>query len=63
MESRTNHFGDIIEEMINNELKSYKRLYLKDREIKNIILVGIFKIVGGLEDLFALRIVVGQAVA
>ncbi len=40
VESRTNHFGDVIEEMINNELKSYKRLYLKDREIKNMILVG-----------------------
>ena len=40
VESRTNHFGDIIEEMINNELKSYKRLYLKDHEIKNMILVG-----------------------
>ena len=40
VESRTTHFADIIEEMINNELKSYKRLYLKDREIKHMILVG-----------------------
>ena len=40
VENRTTHFGDIIEEMINNELKSYKRLYLKDREIKHMILVG-----------------------
>ncbi|MCI8599206.1 MAG: HD domain-containing protein [Lachnospiraceae bacterium] len=38
--NRTTHFGDVIEEMINNELKSYKRLYLKDREIKHMILVG-----------------------
>lgn len=40
VENRTTHFSDVIEEMINNELKSYKRLYLKDREIKNMILVG-----------------------
>jgi len=40
VENRTTHFADIIEEMINNELKSYKRLYLKDREIKHMILVG-----------------------
>jgi exopolyphosphatase/guanosine-5'-triphosphate,3'-diphosphate pyrophosphatase len=40
VENRTTHFGDVIDEMINTELKSYKRLYLKDREIKNMILVG-----------------------
>lgn len=40
VENRTTHFDDIMEEMINNELKSYKRLYLKDREIKHMILVG-----------------------
>ncbi len=40
VENRTTHFGDVIEEMINNELKSYKRLYLKDREIKHMVLVG-----------------------
>ena len=40
IESQTTHFGDIIEEMINNELKSYKRLYLKEHEIKHMILVG-----------------------
>lgn len=40
VESRTTHFDEIVEEMINNELKSYKRLYLKDREVKHMILVG-----------------------
>lgn len=40
VENRTTHFGEIIEEMINNELKSYKRLYLKEHEIKHMILVG-----------------------
>lgn len=40
VERQTTHYDEIIEEMINNELKSYKRLYLKDREIKNMILVG-----------------------
>lgn len=42
VESRTIHFSEVVEEMINNELKSYKRLYLKDREIENMILVGDF---------------------
>ena len=40
VENRTTHFDKIIEEMISNELKSYKRLYLKDREIQHMILVG-----------------------
>ncbi len=40
VENRTTHFQEIIEEMINNELKSYKRLYLKDHEVKHMILVG-----------------------
>lgn len=40
VENRTTHFGEIVEEMINNELKSYRRLYLKDHEIKHMILVG-----------------------
>ncbi len=40
VESRTTHYDEIIEEMINNELKSYKRLYLKDHEIRHMILVG-----------------------
>ena len=40
VEQRTIHFDEIVEEMINNELSSYKRLYLKDREIKHMILVG-----------------------
>jgi len=40
VESRTTHFSDVIEEMINNKLKSYKRLYLKEREIQHMILVG-----------------------
>ena len=40
IEQRTTHFDEIVEEMINNELNSYKRLYLKDREIKHMILVG-----------------------
>lgn len=40
VENRTTHLDEVIEEMINNQLKSYKRLYLKDHKIENMILVG-----------------------
>ncbi len=30
----------LVEELINNELNSFQKLYLKDREIKNIIMIG-----------------------
>lgn len=40
VENRTVNFGYLMEEMISNELKNFKRLYLKDRDIKNVIMVG-----------------------
>lgn len=40
MENQTIHMEQIIEELINNEVMSFKKLYLKEREIKNVILIG-----------------------
>ncbi len=40
VESRTTHFASVLNEMIGNELRSFKRLYLKDRQLQNIILTG-----------------------
>ncbi len=37
---RSSHFADVVEEIANNELKTYRKLYLKDRKIENIILIG-----------------------
>ena len=34
------HFNRLIEELINNDIQTFKKLYLKDRTIKNIIAVG-----------------------
>ncbi|MDO4325603.1 MAG: exopolyphosphatase [bacterium] len=31
---------NILEEMVDNELHTFKKMYLKDREVKNLILVG-----------------------
>lgn len=36
----TVHMEEIVEELINNELASFKKMYLKDREIKNLIVAG-----------------------
>lgn len=35
-----NHFNRLIEELINNDIQTFKKLYLKDRNIKNIIAIG-----------------------
>lgn len=40
VESRTTHFASVISEMIGNELRSFKKLYLKERNIQNIILTS-----------------------
>ncbi|MCI8418716.1 MAG: HD domain-containing protein [Lachnospiraceae bacterium] len=40
VESRTTHFASVLNEMIGNELRSFKRLYLKERKLENIILTG-----------------------
>lgn len=37
---RSGHFLEVVEEIANNELKTYRRLYLKDRKVENIILIG-----------------------
>lgn len=34
------HFNTLIEELINNDIQTFKKLYLKDRNIKNIIALG-----------------------
>lgn len=37
---RSGHFLEVVEEIANNELKTYRKLYLKDRKVENIILIG-----------------------
>lgn len=37
---QSSHFEQVVEEIANNALKTYRKLYLKDRKIENIILVG-----------------------
>lgn len=37
---QTVHMEEIVEELINNELASFKKMYLKDRQIKNLIVAG-----------------------
>ncbi len=37
---QSGHFEQVVEEIANNALKTYRKLYLKDRKIENIILVG-----------------------
>ncbi len=39
LQSKTSHFESLIEELINNELYNFKKLYLKEREIKHIIVI------------------------
>ena len=40
VEQTESHFEHLVEELIDNELNSFAKLYLKDREIKNIIIIG-----------------------
>lgn len=37
---QTIHMEAMVEELINNELASFKKMYLKEREIKNLIIAG-----------------------
>lgn len=39
-ERNVTHMEKVIEEMVNSPLASFKKMYLKDREIKNLIVVG-----------------------
>lgn len=39
---KTTHLSDILEELLSPEIHNLKKLYLKDRVIKNIILIGDF---------------------
>ncbi len=54
LEKQNTHFDQLVEEFIRNDLTAFQRLYLKDRDIKNVILMGdlltdtIFR--GDLED-------------
>ena len=40
--SETTHYERLVEELIQNELYSFKKMYLKDRRIENIVLNGDF---------------------
>ncbi|BFL46770.1 exopolyphosphatase [Lactonifactor longoviformis] len=40
VEKETIYYEQLVEELINNEILSFKKLHLKEREIKNVILVG-----------------------
>ena len=42
LEKTTTHYDQLIKEFIRNDLTAFQRLYLKDREIKNVILMGDF---------------------
>lgn len=42
LEKSTIHYDKLVEEFIRNDLMSFQRLYLKDRDIKNVILMGDF---------------------
>ena len=42
LEKTTIHYDKLVEEFIRNDLMSFQRLYLKDKEIRNVILMGDF---------------------
>ena len=42
LEKTTIHYDKLVEEFIRNDLTNFQRLYLKDRDIKNVILMGDF---------------------
>lgn len=42
LEGSSLRFGDVVEEMINTDIASFRRLYLKDQKVENIIVVGEF---------------------
>ncbi len=42
LEKTTIHYDQLVEEFIRNDLMCFQRLYLKDRDIKNVILMGDF---------------------
>ena len=42
LEKTTIHYDQLVQEFIRNDLMSFSRLYLKDRDIKNLILMGDF---------------------
>ena len=42
LEKTTIHYDKLVEEFIRNDLMSFQRLYLKDKDIKNVILMGDF---------------------
>lgn len=40
LEASTTHYEELVGELIQNELNSFKKIHLKDRKIENVILVG-----------------------
>lgn len=44
------HFNCLIKELINNDIQTFKKIYLKDRNIKNIIAMGDYIMYFGLKN-------------
>ena len=42
MEKETVHYHQLVEEVIHSDIMSFKRLFLKDRDVKHVILLGDF---------------------
>lgn len=42
LEKSCNHYDQLVEEFIRNDLVGFERLYLKERDIRNVILMGDF---------------------
>lgn len=40
VEAATTHYEELVQELIQNEINSFKKIHLKDRKIENVILVG-----------------------
>ena len=54
MEHMYGHFEELVQEMTRSELQNFKKMYVKDREISNVILVGDY--LGGLSKAASLSI-------
>ena len=48
LEHNFGHFEQLVQELIRSDLESFKKLYVKDREIQNVIVVGDY--IGGLSN-------------
>ncbi|MFQ9392941.1 MAG: hypothetical protein ACLR2E_00155 [Lachnospiraceae bacterium] len=41
MEHMYGHFEELVQELTRSELQNFKKMYVKDREVSNVILVGV----------------------